>query len=219
MDPPPVTQPPSTLDLTPPRFDVGDPADTTIDTTNFASGPAVEADVETLAPPTDIDPANIGAYTPYTAVTGTVAPEATVEGRLAGLLSQNNPYIDRARTEAAQLANRRGMLNTSMAAGAAEGAAIDRALPIAQQDARAFLEQSFLNQGYSNEAAKHLADASITRENLAAGFEQETNILNAARSFEGQNLILRHKMKQIDCLRPSKTRTTLPRSQLTCRPS
>lgn len=175
----------STTEL--PRFDIPAP-DTSIDTTNLASGAPTKAAVEEIAPPEDIDAANIGAYTPYQETLGTVDAESTVEGRLGGLLSQNNPYIDRARTEAAQLANRRGMLNTSMAAGAAEGAAIDRALPIAQQDARAHLEQQFLNQGYSNEAAKHLADSSIQRENLAAGFEQETNQFNAAQQFQAATI-------------------------------
>lgn len=171
-----------------PRFDISAPPAGQLDTDLITAGPAVKADVTELAPPQDIDAANIGDYTPYQEVLGEVNKESTVEGRLAGLLSQNNPYIDRARTEAAQSANRRGMLNSSMAAGAAEGAAIDRALPIAQQDARAHLEQQFLNQGYSNDAAKHLADASITRENLAAGFEQETNQFNAVRDFEAEKL-------------------------------
>lgn len=169
-----------------PRFDLPE-VDTSINQPTSANE-AVKADVMELAPPEDIDAAQIGEYTPYQAVMGSVTPDATVEGRLSGLLSQNNPYIDRARTEAAQLANRRGMLNTSMAAGAAEGAAIDRALPIAQQDAKAFLEQQFLNQGYSNEAAKHLADASIQRENTQAAFEQDTRQFNAARRFEANKL-------------------------------
>ena len=172
-----------------PRFDIPGAGETPqLDPDMITAGDATKADVETLAPPQDIDAATIEDYTPYTEELGTVDPESTVEGRLAGLLSQNNPYIDRARTEAAQLANRRGMLNTSMAAGAAEGAAIDRALPIAQQDARAHLEQQFLNQGYSNEAAKHLADASIQRENLEAGFRQDTSQFNARQQFERDQL-------------------------------
>jgi len=165
------------------RFDVPN-VDTSIDPSEFASGAATE-----LAPPEDIDAAEIGAYTPYTADDErTVGAESTVEGRLSGLLSQNNPYIERARLEGKQYANKAGMLNTSMGAGASMGAAIDRALPIAQQDARANLEQSFLNQGYSNEEAKHLADSTITRENLQAGLDQDTNQYNADRSFEADKI-------------------------------
>lgn len=157
--------------------------DTSIDPSQFSAEGVTE-----LAPPEDIDAAQIGDYTPYTAVTDEVDADSTVEGRLSGLLSQNNPYIERARTEAARTANRRGMLNSSMAAGAAEGAAIDRALPIAQQDARAHLEQQFLNQGYSNDEAKHLADASIQRENLQAGLEQDTNQFNQTNTLENERI-------------------------------
>jgi hypothetical protein len=159
------------------------PVDTSIDPGQFASG-----GITPLEPPQDIDAATIGEYTPYTDVQGQVNPESTVEGRLSGLLSQNSDYIQRARTGATQTANRRGMLNSSMAAGAAEGAAIDRALPIAQQDAQAHLEQQFLNQGYSNDAAKSLAAQSVQRENLAAGLEQDTNQFNAAQTFEQQKI-------------------------------
>ena len=62
-------------------------------------------------------------------------PIAGVSGRLQGLLSEESPYIQRARARAKQAANRRGLMNTSIAAGAGEAAAIDAALPIAQADA------------------------------------------------------------------------------------
>lgn len=59
----------------------------------------------------------------------------TVEERMTGLLNKENPYMQVARTGAAQVANSRGLLNSSIAAGAGEEAAIKSALPIAQQDA------------------------------------------------------------------------------------
>lgn len=171
-----------------PRFDVPGPASDLVDTSGFSAGQASRADVAELAPPQDIDAATIDSYTPYEAVTGEVSEDATVQGRLSGLLSQDSDYIKRARENAKAFANRRGMLNSAMAAGAAEGAAIDRALPIAQQDARAFLEQQFLNQGYSNDAAKYLAEQSVQKQNLEAGFRQDTNQFNAARQFEADKL-------------------------------
>ena len=58
-----------------------------------------------------------------------------VSGRLHTLLQSDSPYIQRARTKAKQYANRRGLMNSSIAAGAGETAAIDAALPIAQADA------------------------------------------------------------------------------------
>lgn len=62
-------------------------------------------------------------------------PEETVEGRMEGLLSSGSSYLEAARTRGAQFAEKRGLLNTSMAAGATEAEAIKSALPIAQQDA------------------------------------------------------------------------------------
>ena len=71
----------------------------------------------------------------------TVDPELTVENRMEGLLSSSSPYLEAARTRGLQTANKRGLLNTSMAAGASEKAAIESALPIAQQDAQ-YLQES-----------------------------------------------------------------------------
>lgn len=58
----------------------------------------------------------------------------TVEERLNGIIAANSDYIRRARQEGVNFANKRGLANSSIAAGAEQGAAIDRALPIAQQD-------------------------------------------------------------------------------------
>lgn len=74
----------------------------------------------------------------------------TVQGQLNGLLSKSSPYITRARTSAAQLMNARGGLNSSMAAGAGEAAAIDAGLPIATADAGIFSAQRIANQSATN---------------------------------------------------------------------
>jgi len=158
--------------------------DTSIDPTEFASGGVTTATVERLDPPTDIDAAQIGDYTSYNAQQGVVEPEATVESRMDNLLSKNSDYMQRATSRADQLSNRRGMLNTSMGVGAAHGAAIDAALPIAQQDAASQLQMDLTNLGYSNEEAKYLAEQSVQRENLQAGLEQDTNQYNQSQAFE-----------------------------------
>lgn len=59
----------------------------------------------------------------------------SVTGQLNGLLKSNNPYMKRARTAGKEFANNRGLLNSSIAAGAVEGAAIDAAVPIATAEA------------------------------------------------------------------------------------
>jgi len=65
----------------------------------------------------------------------TPAPEETVSGTMKGLLSSGSSYLEAAKTRGTQYAAQRGLLNTSMAAGASEAEAIKSALPIAQQDA------------------------------------------------------------------------------------
>lgn len=60
---------------------------------------------------------------------------ALVSKSLDKLLSSESPYITSARTRAASYANSRGLLNSSIGAGAGEAAAIDASLPIAQADA------------------------------------------------------------------------------------
>ncbi len=81
-------------------------------------------------------------------------PTDTVAGQMETLLSKDSPYMTRARTSAMQYANSRGLVNSSMAAGAGEAAAIDRALPIASQDANTYNATRMANQGYTNRASE-----------------------------------------------------------------
>ena len=93
----------------------------------------------------------------------------TVQGQLQGLLSDGNPYVERARHMGRESAAARGLLNSSISAQAAEAAAIDAALPIASQDASTFFNQSMNNQnainrframGLSHEQAMQMAELS-----------------------------------------------------------
>ena len=87
-----------------------------------------------------------------------------LSGRLNKLLEEDSPYVRRARTRAAEHASSRGLLNSSIAAGAGEAAAIDAALPIAQGDAnlalaeRGLESQEFM-QGRSIESTERIAAA------------------------------------------------------------
>jgi hypothetical protein len=73
---------------------------------------------------------------------------ALVENRLEGILSKDSPLMQRAATQGMQYANSRGLLNSTMAAGAAQGAMIDRAFPIAQQDAAHFGDLNRMAYGH-----------------------------------------------------------------------
>ena len=62
-------------------------------------------------------------------------PQDTVESRVAGLLSDDGKLLQLARSNARLRAGGRGLLNSSIAVGEGERAAIETALPIASQDA------------------------------------------------------------------------------------
>lgn len=59
----------------------------------------------------------------------------SVADRVTDLASHDSPLNMAARTEAAKVMNRRGMLNSTMTAGASEDAVLRAAVPIASQDA------------------------------------------------------------------------------------
>lgn len=123
---------------------------------------------------------------------------ALVSRQLTNLLSQDNPYMQRARTRAMQYSNSRGLLNSSMAAGAGEAAAIDAALPIAQQDATSYFTADRDNASAANTFARDSnafgreGALSIFREGSAFGrqrdqqeFQRGENVLD--REFNREN--------------------------------
>jgi hypothetical protein len=100
------------------------------------------------------------AVTSYAPTIRTVnAPNETVAGQFNALTQSSNPLIAMARTGAMQQANARGLLNSNMAIGAADAAAYQAALPIAQADASTYSQAARENQAYGNEALKFGATA------------------------------------------------------------
>ena len=67
-----------------------------------------------------------------------ITPEALVSNQMATLLDQESPYIKTNIAKAKEEANKLGLLSSSMAVGAGRRAAIESALPIAQQDAKTY---------------------------------------------------------------------------------
>ena len=81
----------------------------------------------------------------------TVDPQELVEFRMSQMMQSDNPYLQASVTQARQLANQAGLLNTSIAASAGVDAAIRSVLPIAQQDAATLHGQALENQRTVNE--------------------------------------------------------------------
>lgn len=98
-----------------------------------------------------------------------VQPNATVQGRMEGLLSEGSRYLDIARQKSAEQANNRGFLNSSMAAGAGERAAIEAALPIASQDAGTFNQRDLTNMQNVNQSRQFNAQADMQTDQFNVG--------------------------------------------------
>lgn len=111
-----------------------------------------------------------------------------VSERLNGIISSGSPYMQRAETLANQQMNKRGLINSSMAVGASQAAAIDSALPIAQADVNADIERRRLGetsrqfdatqqfnewqQMLGDKRARDLAQLDVTSREKLASIEQ-----------------------------------------------
>ena len=111
--------------------------------------------------------------------TRTISPDELVENRINNLLASDNPYIERARTSGLQFANQRGLLNSSIAAQAAEEAAISRAGEIAAQDANTYAQAALANQQAQNTAGLQDAQLGTNVSMFNVGEENTTNRFNA----------------------------------------
>lgn len=108
----------------------------------------------------------------------------SVAGNMTGLLGANSDYIKQARAQGEKAAGKRGLLNSSIAAGSGQSAAIAAALPIASQDASIaagknaaqadFVSQTKLND-QSIAGQKDLASlnnaAELARQKESQGFQ------------------------------------------------
>jgi hypothetical protein len=104
------------------------------------------------------------AWNPTTAVSNSYNAQTysptLVSDRLNSLMDQNSPYLQLARLQSDQGAVARGLLNSSIAVGAGQAAAIDRALPIATGDANAMNQASRDNATFQNQASEFNTSAS-----------------------------------------------------------
>lgn len=75
----------------------------------------------------------------------------SVSTHVTGLMSQSSPFMQQARTQGLQSANRRGLLNSSMGVQASQAAAYQAALPIASQEASQAFQKNLSGQGYQQQ--------------------------------------------------------------------
>ena len=110
------------------------------------------------SPSSALNETSINANDPLANVTGYDATKSelesadTVEGRVAGLLDQDNKLMQIAKTKADQQSNSKGLLNSSMAVGAAQMAQAQQAESIAAADAKASVDMKLANTEAENRA-------------------------------------------------------------------
>ena len=74
-----------------------------------------------------------------------------LETRLTNLINKNNPLFKAATTKTMQAMAARGLVNSSIAEEAVMSAILSVAMPIAERDANAYMNQRMQNQAYNNE--------------------------------------------------------------------
>lgn len=133
---------------------------------------------------------------------GTVNPNSLVANQMSGLLANGSPYMDQARLSGMNSAASRGLLNSSMAAGASQQAAIQSAMPIAQQDAATYSTQDLENQKYLNAILQQkMSDATSRYGAASAAGASMYNADLAARSAlqrQRENLAYSGEQAQLD---------------------
>lgn len=122
-----------------------------------------------------------------------VQDEELVSNQLTGLIDENSQYIKQAKQRAMELANARGSFGSSFAAGAAQRAAVEAALPIATADAQAYRDAATQNMNAQNEFA--LA-------NLQRATQMDLAVLDANTRIDMANMDaeLRTNMANLDAL-------------------
>ena len=99
--------------------------------------------------------------------------------QLNKITSQDSPNMRRAASQGLLAAGKRGLENSSIAAGAAQGAMVDRATPLALQDAQTVFQQARANQDATNRASEFGAAETNRMTALNTQLETDVNVSNA----------------------------------------
>ena len=120
-----------------------------------------------------------------------ITPDQTVEGRIGALTDPNNPFIQQARSRADGRSNERGLLNSSMALTAADSAAYDAAMPIAQADAA----NASKIAGYNTDQQNQFALANMSNATNRYGIDTTSS---TQRYVSDQNAATQIAIKKLD---------------------
>lgn len=97
-----------------------------------------------------------------------VTPQMTVQGQLGTVMDANSPLMQQAKTQGLQMANERGLLNSSIAQSAAQDSMYKAALPIASADASMYGKSASENAGNATQIAGANISANTSLANTAS---------------------------------------------------
>lgn len=134
---------------------------------------------------------------------GTWKPEDdSVASRITGLIQPDNPFVMQAKTDANNTAQRRGMLNSSLAIGEGEKAAFNAALPIASQDAATTANKNLSAQGAAQQTGLQTqqiqGQKDLQSTQIAADASTQANALSNNLSIANLDATTRTKLGQLD---------------------
>lgn len=119
-------------------------------------------------------------------------PNELVSNQVNKIMAADSPLLQQAEGRAKVAANSRGLLNSSMAIQAGQGAVMDRAVPIAQADAAAFTRVADTNTANNQQTNIFNAGNQQQANQFNAEKQNNNNIVNATE----QNKILSQFLDQ-----------------------
>ncbi len=134
----------------------------------------------------DIDSGAEAQASGYDAHTQEVDPTKTASGQMDEITGKDSPLMQRAQQEGILMAARRGLSNSSIAAGAAMGAMVDRAQPLALANAQQYAQQDLANQAALNAASQFNSTWDNQMEQLNKQIRSQEAITGAQIGLEGE---------------------------------
>jgi hypothetical protein len=160
---------------------------TTLEGVRADMGKSLEAQKQqvfaNLTPVKNAEAAKASTYS-YDPTKQETRAESLVQNQLAAITSTGSKLNEAAEARAAQAANRRGLLNSSMAVEAGQKAVLDASLPVAQQDAGTFASADTANAQYANTAAQFNTAAKNTAGLQDAQLQTQVNIENMRKDLQ-----------------------------------
>lgn len=145
------------------------------------------------APTTTAPTAPPVSATPAPAQQG-IAPRAllddSVSNRVTGLIDQNSDLMRQAAQNGMAIANRRGLINSSIAAGAAQGEVLRTAIPIASQDAAQAAARNLQSLDAGDQMARLQRQIDSAEGQQKLDLQSQMERLKAAATFDQERVKL-----------------------------